>query len=508
MTLHIFRKDAKRLWPAIAVSLAVLATLARQDRWRSDFLPGAVEGYLNLLVPVIWAALLGLAVELDAIAGETQFWITRPFRRGALIGAKLLFAGLFVHLPAFLADCYILSARGFSPPRYLWPLLSKQLVLAGTLTLPSLALASLVRSFAHFMLEMVGVAALVLVLSSALGTTQLFYLWPPFPAVRGQAVVTVVALASAVILYLQYGSRRIAASRVVAAGAATGAALLFSFFLPSTAVAVRAAARPVQARLALQLDPTRPYGHGFGRDVAVQLPISLTGLPEGTHAEMVGMWSEISATGGPSYRERMPTSLPSSESRPYRLSIINGRLVDQSPESILLQFAHSTYEALAYWPLTLRGEAAVRLFHREPAVGMVIGETRDVEGVGRCTTSMATVRLEEQMVKLECESPLRSPYRTRAALVTPGWLVNWTHALGDARSATPGPVLTWLSPLYRDNTYWQLAENPIGPGSRWLVPLRWAPGARIEITPERDAGYASLRYEFRDLNLRQNLQGR
>ena len=31
-------------------------------------------------------------------------------------------------------------------------------------------------------------------------------------------------------------------------------------------------------------------------------------------------------------------------------------------------------------------------------------------------------------------------------------LVSWTHALGDARSATRGPILTWLSPLYRDNT--------------------------------------------------------
>jgi hypothetical protein len=198
----------------------------------------------------------------------------------------------------------------------------------------------------------------------------------------------------------------------------------------------------------------------------------------------------------------MPTSLPSFGSQPYRLYIDSGRLVDPSPESILLQFAHSTYEALAYRPLTLRGEAAVRLFRREPAIGMAIGETRDVAGVGRCTTSIASVRLEEQMVKLECESPARSPFRIRATLLSPGGLANWTHTLGDARTAAAGPVLTWLSPLYRDNTYWQLAQNPAGPGSQWLVPAQLAPGSRIEIVPERDAGYASVRYEFRDLDLR------
>ncbi len=503
MMLHIFRKDAKRLWPAVAVSMAVLASLARLDRWRSDYMPGAAEGYLNLLMPVVWAALLGLAVELDPLAGTTQFWITRPCRRGALLAAKLLFAVLFVHLPLFAADCYILAARGFPPVQHLPALLTRQAVFAGALTLPALALASLVRNFTHFILELVGAAALALVLSGMLGGAHPFYLWEPFTAVRAQAMVVVAAAASAAILYLQYRSRRLLVSRVLAAGSAVLASLLFVLFVPANALAVRASTNPARGPLALRLDPSRRRQDGLGRGVTVRLPIALTGVPDGTRAEMVSLWSQISAAGGPSYEDRMPTKLPAPGVQPYRLYMDGGPWMNRPPEWITLQFAAPVYDGLSARPVTLRGEAAVRLFRQGTASVMSIGETRDIAGVGRCTASMATTRLEEQMVKLECESPERSPYQTQATLINPSAAANWTHRLGDARTASTGPMTTWLSPLYRDDTYWQLAPHPAGFGSQWLVPAELAPGARIEILPQQEEGYAAIRFEFRNLDLRQ-----
>ena len=127
MILHIFKKDVRRLWPAIAVSLAVLGSLTWHDRWRSDRIVGEIEGYLNLLVPLAWACLLAVAVEQEPLVGDRQFWITRPYRRRDVLAAKLLFAALFVHLPMLVSDCWILQLRGFPPLSYTGELLAKQL---------------------------------------------------------------------------------------------------------------------------------------------------------------------------------------------------------------------------------------------------------------------------------------------------------------------------------------------------------------------------------------------
>ena len=70
LMLHVFKKDVRRLWWAAGLTLVLLGTLARQDRWRSDTLPGSLEGWLNVIVPFAWACLLGLVVEQDPVVGD------------------------------------------------------------------------------------------------------------------------------------------------------------------------------------------------------------------------------------------------------------------------------------------------------------------------------------------------------------------------------------------------------------------------------------------------------
>src|SRR5689334_27335 len=115
LVLHIFRKDVRRLWPQIVATLAIVAALGREDRWRSDWLASQTEGWLNLLLPLMWAFLIGLAIGQEPLTGHRQFWITRPYRRSGLLAAKLLFALAFVHLPFFVEQAYVLAARGFAP---------------------------------------------------------------------------------------------------------------------------------------------------------------------------------------------------------------------------------------------------------------------------------------------------------------------------------------------------------------------------------------------------------
>ena len=51
LMLHILKKDARRLSWQIIVTLVLLAALVRADSQREDYVPGSMEGWLNLLLP-------------------------------------------------------------------------------------------------------------------------------------------------------------------------------------------------------------------------------------------------------------------------------------------------------------------------------------------------------------------------------------------------------------------------------------------------------------------------
>jgi len=79
LALHIFRKDTRRFWWEITVTLGLLVALAYMDAHRIGFIPGPMEGWLNMLLPSAWAYLVGLVIHDEALVGDRQFWITRPY---------------------------------------------------------------------------------------------------------------------------------------------------------------------------------------------------------------------------------------------------------------------------------------------------------------------------------------------------------------------------------------------------------------------------------------------
>jgi hypothetical protein len=215
----------------------------------------------------------------------------------------------------------------------------------------------------------------------------------------------------------------------------------------------------------------------LGRNVVVRVPVELTGVPQGIGAQVTGIWSELSAAESPRYRERMVTGLALSADRPYLLYIENGERADRPQQLITLQMAPSAFRALADRPVTLRGKSPCGSIgaNRQPAwrsekrgsAGCGALHDQSGDGSARRADGQAGMRV----------TGAQPPTESHATLLISGWLVNWTHALGDARTATGTPTSTWLSPLYRDDTYWQLAQNPAGPGSQWLVPAELSSGA-------------------------------
>jgi len=70
----------------------------------------------------------------------------------------------------------------------------------------------------------------------------------------------------------------------------------------------------------------------------------------------------------------------------------------------------------------------------------------------------------------------------------------------------PYPRGTWLSPLHRRTTFFHLTEEPSPqPSNQWLIDRDALATARLEVTPEIDAGCAVVSYEMADVPLRKYL---
>src|ERR1700741_2460117 len=105
--LHIFKKDIRYLKYdlVLVVTLEVIfCWMASRhiDTWWVEFLLPVAAGYLIVRL-----------IHAEPMPGDTQFWITRPYRWKSLAASKLLFILVFVQLPIFVTQFIILMVEGF-----------------------------------------------------------------------------------------------------------------------------------------------------------------------------------------------------------------------------------------------------------------------------------------------------------------------------------------------------------------------------------------------------------
>ena len=403
MILHILKKDVRRLWPAIAISLIVLGSLAWHDRWRSDQWSRAqTESYLNLLVPVVWACPARRSrwsrshSRASASSGSHGRIPARAAGREARVRVRYSCT-----CAVSLADCLHppgaeeflrgICGQSYSPNSYLR---------LCALTLPAMALASLVRNFSHFVLELVAAATVVLFLKLAVHGNPYrgLYAWEPLTTIRWEAAVVLVAVASVAVLLLQYVGRRVLWSRALAAVAGVCAAALFTWFLPQSALAIRAAMKAAPTSPTLRFDPAArdPYVGG-GREMLVALPIAIEGVPDGArlHADAVESEIESQSAGD---RGRMITNYsPLDAPPPYRVSMGRTQRDESAPRWLTLAIEPATLSVLQNVPVTLRGVLAATLVREDESVWMGVGETRFVRGTGRCTSAIVEDRFARRI---------------------------------------------------------------------------------------------------------------
>src|SRR5258708_37860070 len=100
--LNIFRKDLRRFWREIAVSVALLATYSWNDArgWAGERNVGyagigclisyqLLSGLVVVLVPTAWTFLVARVVQGEARVGDRQFWVSGPCDWQRLLAATV-----------------------------------------------------------------------------------------------------------------------------------------------------------------------------------------------------------------------------------------------------------------------------------------------------------------------------------------------------------------------------------------------------------------------------------
>ena len=492
LMLHTLKKDARRWWPVAVTTWILLGALADQDRWRADRMASSLEGWLNLLLPLAWACLVAMVVLEEPLVGDRNFWTTRPHRWSALLGAKLAFVLLAIHVPSLLADGFVLATHGFAPATYAGELLWKQVLLFGAVTLPALAIATLVRNFAHFVIAVFAIAAVMVVLN---GGMQRFPEFGLSDELRHAVVRLVIAGAAIAVIAIQYARRRVTSARFIAVAGAI-AAVTISTWLPVQAeYAFGGASTPprITLREAVPNEALlRSLGRGAQRTVVI--PIAIERAPGGEKLAVSMVEVEITSAGGKRFRSVRPSPNRPFEKVPIMAFLYPGR----SPEWLVLRFSGPAWESVKNGPVRIRGSAAIQFYRLGETTAIPASGSGTVAGVGYCTSRPVGDQLYEDLLKVLCESPRELP----AASVVLRHAASgreWSERLNSSMTFSPGPHDTWLSPLQRGQTFFRVTNTT--PGSQWEMPRDYVAGARVAITPEVVTGHGLTNFEFNGVTL-------
>ena len=494
LMIHTLRKDLRRLWPAILVACIMLFLLARMDRWRSDWMAGSSEGWLTMLVTMAWACLAALAVLEEPLVGDRNFWTTRPHNWLSLLAAKVVFVAVAIHVPSFLADVYILGSRGFAPFSYLPELLSKQCVILAAITFPAIAIASLVRTFTHFVIAAFVVATLLLFLNGG------FQAIPEFIPLRYHLHYTLVRIllvfASAAILWMQYAQRRMIPARTLAVIAALGCAALVTWLPARAEYSVAATSAPPRITLRDAPPLVEQYQQTPQVVTSIDLPVAAEGVPSGDQYRVPLVELTVTLPDGSEIH-----SARRSPNHPYEKIDLTAFYTPSIAHWLDLHFSQAAWQRVRNARVRISGDIAFEFYRLAPSYGLTAPGEAAFPGLGRCTTIPVEQNYNSGAVKVECESPREAP----RGMVRPAdflYLPKIAVRFGTFNGIESGPHYTWLSPLQRTEVYFPLNRlavlSNMGDAHITVANL---PATRFVITPEISTGHALAHFQFDDVSI-------
>jgi hypothetical protein len=173
--LHLLKKDLRAnrflillsLLPVIAeiwIAPYQWAIPVASNGWGTNEILRGVGILLLMVIVICWAILIARVVHAESLIGDRQFWLTRPYNRFSLLGAKLLFAVLTISLPFLVLHGILLAEAGFSPWHWLPQLLLNSAAIYVGLLLSLFVIAAITSTFTQTILIFIGLLLLIVLL--------------------------------------------------------------------------------------------------------------------------------------------------------------------------------------------------------------------------------------------------------------------------------------------------------------------------------------------------------
>lgn len=428
-TLHIVNKDVHYLWREIWLLIGVCAIFFQVR-------PQVISGLMQALLMLASSYVIARCVYAEAIPGDRQFWLTRPYRRTSLLAAKLIFIFVFVNLPIMATRAAILAAEGFPIGANLPGLLWSQALLILGVWLPVAAFAAMSWRPAHLILGVILGQALAALIQYRTLNSLLFW---PFGVqwIRDSIVLIILTAAASWILYLQYRYRQTLGSVVIAIGTAF---VIFTVYSSLPA----AFAMSLQSRLsvskfdssAIHIQPapqerTRGGLSQLGSQVQVPMLMTVSGVPEGIELYADAMEVIFEITGGDSWKSEMHT-------------IDGGKERNIGPTQ---QFTSTVYLDQSFFNSARRGPVTLRGSLYFTAFGHPESKTVSVQDKSVKLTNGLQCRIDETN-RLSCRSAFRFPRQ----LVYVQDRVS-TRPLSEVTSYSPIPSGMNVYPFVADFSY-------------------------------------------------------
>jgi len=501
-TIHILRKDARRFGWQIGVVAALTAAFGWSTIVNDDLVAGSAPDFLYIapaILPFAWWYVVSLLIHEEALVGDRQFWVTRPYSRGRLLAAKALFIVVFLDLPLLLAGFAILAIAGFQPLDYLPEFLWMQVGFAAVLVLPPLALASVTRNFVQFVLTILGaIACLIgLMLFATTGEFLTLFYVPSTLAWAGRMLNGLaLAVPALLVIAVQWSARRRWVATIAGAGVflvlmftgsevshRLGVAMLTHMFgeRDGQATAVQLSAADLQSA-------AQPAHDGY---VALPVLMHAIRIPAGEVVEPGSVEMTFQCRDGTRWssgwmQSRGNGPFAALEADPYGGQVFQ---TDPTPDGTFA-WVHSVvidrgfYEHMRSQPVSIRGSLYLMLYSRR-GFGLPKNRTTAVPG-GICTVTTPGKGL---ISFVTCRAPFQRPFRTTDTLyyaysrTGPGTTLTRLFSFQEPRFSTGFE----LSPL-RVMATASVESNASFPNTSFLF-LRYEPRAYIR----RDFSVAKVR---------------
>ncbi|HEY2360996.1 MAG TPA: hypothetical protein VGK36_07770, partial [Candidatus Angelobacter sp.] len=307
--VHIFKKDVRRHWPEILLSLVALALyiwnepkqwLPQHYNYLGDRMHNYITGTIDVGVVLSWCVLIVRIVQSDSLVGDRQFWTTRPYEWKKLLAAKVLFVAIFVNLLVLIAGVVLMHKAGMgsplsSIPRLLWQQLNSPIVAL----LPVAALAAVTSNFGQFILALLGVGAY----TAGVGIISTYVPNQEFSSGSDTLQQLVLFIGCLAAIIWQYARRKTGKSRIVLTGTALTILLLVVATPYQTLVAheypqLKAEDSPVQ----ISFDTVKPAPPKIGPDnedeIEITLPMNISGIAAGNSVSLNGAMLIIEGSDG------------------------------------------------------------------------------------------------------------------------------------------------------------------------------------------------------------------